>query len=680
MNVKTALGSAALASFVLFAFIAGFAIAAPQSTSTLGHVDRVEVSPPSASVQVGGALQLHAVAYDSHGQDISHGVVWSWQVHGSIGTVSGSGPGATFSATTAGSGSVSAYAEHNGTGKYGVSNITVTSGGHGLHRVEIHPGSATLPVGATQQFSALAFDGSGGDISHLVSWTWSTAGGIGSIDQAGLFSASAAGAGSVTAEASDGSATASAGAHVTVGAHPSEIWSVSISPSAASLIVGGTQQFAAQAYDQYGAPVHGAAYVWSVLGSIGSIDQAGLFSATTAGDGHALVDATHNSKTVSSHAPVHVGAGHGNAIHSIVVNPHGATVAVNGTQQFHATALDSSGNPVPGITFAWSVQPSQGLGTVDQNGLFTGLQAGHGKVLAEATQGGHVFTGSADVAVTGHLVRVSGTVTDAEGHAIARATVQFTAAATGEVADLQLTTSQGAYAADLSPSSDYELKVAAPGYDPYSSPVETGDQDKTGVYAIVRQGARPGPSGPNPLLLGGAVGGGVLAGLALAAIFFPEAVLLALVWIPMVLAARMRREQVLDHFDRGQIYGFIVANPGTTMMLMHRALKVSLASLPYHLHTLEREGFLRSQKEGRHRRYFSIEKASSAVGALLSQFQNSILDLVRARPGVTQAELAGQLGTPRQNVHYNVKRLTQAGVLRLEGWGRNTRCYPSSAP
>ncbi|MGH7340398.1 MAG: MarR family transcriptional regulator, partial [Candidatus Rokuibacteriota bacterium] len=149
---------------------------------------------------------------------------------------------------------------------------------------------------------------------------------------------------------------------------------------------------------------------------------------------------------------------------------------------------------------------------------------------------------------------------------------------------------------------------------------------------------------------------------------------------PIVLAARMRREQVLDHFDRGQIYGYVVANPGTTMMLMHRALKVSLASLPYHLHTLEREGFLRSQKEGRHRRYFSIEKAPSAVGALLSQFQNSIIELVRARPGVTQADLAGQLGTPRQNVHYNVKRLRQAGILRLEGWGRNTRCYESATP
>jgi DNA-binding MarR family transcriptional regulator len=681
MRART--GTTARVSCVLVlisaAALAATALGATTAQSPLGHVARVDVTPPSATVQLGSTLNLHAIAYDGHGTDISHGVVWSWQVHGSIGTVSGSGQDATFTATTVGTGAVSAYAEHNGTGKHGVSNITVSTGGHGLNRVEIHPGSATLPVAGTQQFTARAFDGSGNDISSQVSWSWTSAGSIGSVDQSGLFTASTAGTGSVAAEANDGANKASAGAHVTVSGHPPEIWSVAITPNAASLTVGGTQQFSAQAFDQYGQPLHGAAYSWSVHGTIGSVDQSGLFSATTAGDGHVLVDASSGGKTVSGHAPVHVGTGHGSTIHTVVVDPHGATVKVNGTQQFHATALDAHGNPVPGATFTWSVQPAQGLGTVDQTGIFTGLAVGHGKVIAETAQGGQTFHGSADAAVTGHLVRVSGKVTDADGKAVAGATVKFTAEATGEVADIVLTSSQGSYDADLSPSSTFTQQVSASGYEPFSSEVNTGDEDKTGVNAIVRQAPRPGTPGLGPWLLGGAVGGGVLAGIALAAFMYPEALLLALVWVPMVLAARMRKEQVLDHFDRGQIYGYIVANPGTTMMLIHRALKVSLASLPYHLHTLEREGFLRSQKEGRHRRFFSIEKAPSAVGALLSQFQAAILDLVRARPGVTQAELAGQLGTPRQNVHYNVKRLRQAGILRLEGWGRNTRCYPAAA-
>jgi len=145
-----------------------------------------------------------------------------------------------------------------------------------------------------------------------------------------------------------------------------------------------------------------------------------------------------------------------------------------------------------------------------------------------------------------------------------------------------------------------------------------------------------------------------------------------------VLAARLRREQVLDHFDRGQIYGYVVANPGATMMLMHRDLRISLASLPYHLHTLEREGFLRSQKEGRHRRYLALEKAPSAIGVLLSRFQNAVLDAIRARPGATQSEIAEVLGTKRQNVHYNVKRLAVHGLVRMEGWGRNKKCFPAA--
>jgi hypothetical protein len=78
---------------------------------------------------------------------------------------------------------------------------------------------------------------------------------------------------------------------------------------------------------------------------------------------------------------------------TLVLNPTAAqSVAGGGTVQFTTDAKDSKGNsltdPVKGamnrLTFTWSVNPST-MGTVDSNGLFTGVKKGTGKVLLKLT-------------------------------------------------------------------------------------------------------------------------------------------------------------------------------------------------------------------------------------------------------------------------------------------------------
>jgi len=80
-------------------------------------------------------------------------------------------------------------------------------------------------------------------------------------------------------------------------AEPSkQLTTVNVTPSSATVVVNGSQQFTATGYDQSGAPMN-ATFVWAVSGG-GSINASGLFSATTAGT--FTVTATSGSVTGSA--------------------------------------------------------------------------------------------------------------------------------------------------------------------------------------------------------------------------------------------------------------------------------------------------------------------------------------------------------------------------------------------
>jgi cytochrome b involved in lipid metabolism len=143
--------------------------------------------------------------------------------------------------------------------------------------VSITPTNTTLTSGATQQFTAKTANSTAG-----VAWTVAPPA-IGTISANGLFTAVAAGQGTVTA-ASMQDTTKSASATVTVSATPTppppQAIGVSLSPSALTLNVGAKTHFTAHVTNTT------QGVTWSTKGSIGSIDQSGMFTAgMTAGTG-----------------------------------------------------------------------------------------------------------------------------------------------------------------------------------------------------------------------------------------------------------------------------------------------------------------------------------------------------------------------------------------------------------
>ncbi|MFQ6061124.1 MAG: winged helix-turn-helix transcriptional regulator [Thermoplasmata archaeon] len=142
------------------------------------------------------------------------------------------------------------------------------------------------------------------------------------------------------------------------------------------------------------------------------------------------------------------------------------------------------------------------------------------------------------------------------------------------------------------------------------------------------------------------------------------------------LYTRLKKEEVLDHFVRGQIYGFILSNPGENYNSIREKLKVTNGTLSHHLRTLEVQGFIKSRKESIYRRFYPIQmKIPRDQGVKLSDLQISILELLRRKTSPTQKEIARTLGISQQVASYNLKVLTRKGFIKSRKEGRKRKYY-----
>ena len=233
-----------------------------------------------------------------------------------------------------------------------------------LATLTVAPDTASLTADEIRQFSVTGVDANNNPVtgSGLGTITWAVNGGIGTIDNNGLFAARTVGSGSVTATSSIGNISDQSGTiTVTAGA----LASLTVSPDTATLTADETQPFVVTGKDADGNAISPLGTVtWGVTGGIGTIDGSGLFSASKVGTG--TVTATVGTVTDSSET-ITVTAG---ALATLTVSPDTATVALNRTQQFTVTGNDADGNAVTNLgTITWSVTGS--VGTIDSTGLFT---------------------------------------------------------------------------------------------------------------------------------------------------------------------------------------------------------------------------------------------------------------------------------------------------------------------
>jgi len=153
---------------------------------------------------------------------------------------------------------------------------------------------------------------------------------------------------------------------------------------------------------------------------------------------------------------------------------------------------------------------------------------------------------------------------------------------------------------------------------------------------------------------------------------------LALLPLLIPMYTRIQKEDVLDQFVRGQIYGYIKTNPGVHYNQIRRGIDVKNGTLSYHLSVLEKTELIKSRREGlRYRAFYPTGMKFPKVERFrLTELQINILDVINKNNGIDQKEIANKLDKKPQTINYNIKVLDQAGLIEVRKQGRKTGCYP----
>ena len=126
---------------------------------------------------------------------------------------------------------------------------------------------------------------------------------------------------------------------------------------------------------------------------------------------------------------------------------------------------------------------------------------------------------------------------------------------------------------------------------------------------------------------------------------------------------------------RGKLYATICLEPGIAFLALHERLRSwtgarsCLGTLGYHLHRLMQAGLVVALKQGRYRRYFATNGASTDGSGRLAWAMSrdptaqGTVHTIRSLGRPTPQRLACALGLTRQAVGYRLDRLTEAGLV-----------------
>lgn len=137
---------------------------------------------------------------------------------------------------------------------------------------------------------------------------------------------------------------------------------------------------------------------------------------------------------------------------------------------------------------------------------------------------------------------------------------------------------------------------------------------------------------------------------------------------------KMRREQLLEHKVRAQIFDYINQNPGVHYRGIMNDLTLHLGVLTHHLNMIEQEQYIKSLQDGMYRRFYP-KNAVVKTGLILTDVQERILRTIQATPGISQSGIARNLKLTKTVVNYQVKILSNAGFVHMETVGRESQCY-----
>ena len=138
----------------------------------------------------------------------------------------------------------------------------------------------------------------------------------------------------------------------------------------------------------------------------------------------------------------------------------------------------------------------------------------------------------------------------------------------------------------------------------------------------------------------------------------------------------MIREDSLALETRRHIYNTIVKYPGLHERELARKLDMSLSTLDYHLHYLEKRDILVFRKDGRYTRYFATRKVSQEdkkiIAILRQKTPRSLVLYLLAHPNAIHKEIAKNVGKSPSTISFHLKKMVGVGIVEAISIGRET--------
>jgi DNA-binding transcriptional ArsR family regulator len=173
------------------------------------------------------------------------------------------------------------------------------------------------------------------------------------------------------------------------------------------------------------------------------------------------------------------------------------------------------------------------------------------------------------------------------------------------------------------------------------------------------------------------VAGTVGVVVALAALAGIEATRYSILVLLAPLFTKLAKEKVLDHKIRYGIQGLIIDNPGVHYSAIIREFDLPNGVAAYHLSVLEREGYIRSVRDGMRKRFYSsAAKVPKTQKLTPEELRELAAYHIRQRPGLSQKEISDELGISRDSTGYHLRELVKNGKVQASRKGKNVIYHP----
>ncbi len=146
------------------------------------------------------------------------------------------------------------------------------------------------------------------------------------------------------------------------------------------------------------------------------------------------------------------------------------------------------------------------------------------------------------------------------------------------------------------------------------------------------------------------------------------------------LYSRLQKDQLLENTTRARLVEVIEEEPGLSKKELCEAVDAGWGNTTYHLQRLEQAGFVRSQKQGHHRRFYRTGEMDGdeieALGVLKNENAQQIARYLIQEPGSKQKDVCEALDISPSLAHKWIKRLEENELVESRREWRSKHYTP----